>query len=116
MTKTVAKRSITELIKFSVLTGIVPPVNERAINHGTPRPKRMSKMFEPIAFEIAMSPRPCFATMTEDIVSGIDVPIARTVSAMMASGMFKMCDTWIALSTSPQLSAAIIIIDRAKTM
>mmetsp|Transcript_74958 Transcript_74958/g.217581 ORF Transcript_74958/g.217581 Transcript_74958/m.217581 type:complete len:226 (+) Transcript_74958:584-1261(+) len=51
--------------------------------HGIGKPTRMSKMFEPIDEETAMSPSPFIATATEDTASGIDVPAARIVKPMM---------------------------------
>ena len=34
--------------------------------------------------DMAISPRPCLATMAEEIISGIELPPAKMVSAMMA--------------------------------
>lgn len=43
----------------------------------------MSKTLEPIAFAIAIEPWPFFATVTEAMRSGTDVPAARTMTPMM---------------------------------
>lgn len=49
------------------------------ISHGTARPTRMSKTFEPKQLAIAMSPCPCLETNSEAYASGIEVPAARNV-------------------------------------
>ena len=49
----------------------------------TGRPTRMSKTFEPMEDEMAMSPRPSLAMYMELSASGMDVPLARIVRPMM---------------------------------
>ena len=53
---------------------------------GTPRPMSTSKTFEPIALDMAMSPLPCFATITDERQSGTEVPGRKwTVSQSVSS-------------------------------
>mmetsp|Transcript_100908 Transcript_100908/g.308515 ORF Transcript_100908/g.308515 Transcript_100908/m.308515 type:complete len:365 (-) Transcript_100908:666-1760(-) len=51
-------------------------------DQGIGKPTRMSKMFEPIDEETAMSAWPFLATATEETASGIEVPAARIVKPM----------------------------------
>ena len=46
-----------------------------------------SKIFEPIELETAMSPWPFFATITEVIKSGTEVPAAKKVKPIKAESM-----------------------------
>lgn len=59
-------------------------------NHGKANPSKMSNTLLPMELDTAMSPSPCLATMTEAMVSGTEVPAARTVMPIMLSGMFNM--------------------------
>lgn len=98
--RTEAKRRMTEEERLAVATVMVLSVKVRTINQGTPSPKRMSKMLEPTALETAMSPLPCRATMMDEMRSGMEVPAARTVRAMMTAGMCKLSAITMADSTS----------------
>ena len=79
-------KRITDSIRSPVEAFILLLVNNIIISHGRPRPINMSKIFDPIALLTAIPPLPCLATITEDIISGIDVPIAKTVKAIITSG------------------------------
>jgi len=50
----------------------------------------MSKVFEPMLFETAMDPLPCFDTMRLEKTSGIDVPTARNDNPITESGMWNV--------------------------
>ena len=76
--------------RFDVSTLSETPKMSPLSAHGMPKPRRMSKTFEPIAFETAMSPWPCLATSSEPIASGTEVPAARTVTPMIAGWIFHM--------------------------
>ena len=52
-------------------------LSELEFEHGT----------EEIALETAIPPRPCLATITDEIISGTDVPTASTVMAITTSGI-----------------------------
>merc|ERR1719261_1706571 len=71
-----------------IVTGVrhSPDTAEPRIQ-GTARPKRISKMLEPIDDETAMSPWPFLATARDDRASGMEVPAARSVRPMTGSGM-----------------------------
>ena len=56
-------------------------------------------MFDPTEEETAMSPLPCLATRTEVMRSGTEVPAARKVRPMMASGMSKVLPVVVAHQT-----------------
>lgn len=81
---------------------------------GKPNPINMSKIFEPTALLIAIPPLPCFDTITDDIKSGTDVPAASIVTAIIASGIFRIAAISTALSTNTQLKPAINTIDIIK--
>ncbi len=83
---TEANNIIEELVK-SPPVEIDPPERSITIKKGSPKPTKISKMLEPIALLTAISPRPCFATINEENRSGIEVPIAKTVNAIIDSGM-----------------------------
>ena len=51
------------------------------MNHGNPRPRRMSNTFEPTVLGTAMSPLSSRATSTELRASGIEVPHAHNNDA-----------------------------------
>ncbi len=74
---------------------------------GRPSPIKISKILEPTALLNAMPPRPCLATITEEIISGTEVPIAKTVSAMTTFGTRNSSEIITALSTRAQLKSAI---------
>lgn len=58
------------------------------MNHGSPRQIRMSKMFDPIELQMAMSANPArLTTRTLEINSGNDVPAAKIVSPPTVSGI-----------------------------
>jgi hypothetical protein len=109
------KSRITLTNKSSVFTG--NGVLEKLIisNQGSPKHIRMSKILDPTALLSAIPPLPCFATITEDIKSGTEVPIAKTVNAITTFGIFSISEIITALSTSTQLSSAITIIEIKKT-
>merc|ERR1712038_1193073 len=97
------------------LTSTLFPLFRAQYNiQGTGRPKRMSKMFDPIEDDTAISPNPCFATMTEESKSGIDVPAARTVRPMITTGMPRKLPTIVAQSTKQTLISPIQPMDMKK--
>ena len=57
------------------------------INHGRPKHTRISKTFEPIAFDTAISPKPSLITAIELRASGTDTPAATNVNPITVSGM-----------------------------
>ena len=71
---------VKENPKESEFTGKVSKLfaNDQIIQ-GKGNPNVMSKMFEPMEEDTAMSPNPCRATMTLDIKSGTLVPAAKNV-------------------------------------
>ena len=69
------------------------------MSQGNGSPNVMSKMFEPMLELTAMSPRPCRATITEDIRSGTEVPAARNVYPMTTSEMPATAPTDVAHHT-----------------
>lgn len=74
----------------SALSPIISgPLIGRTVAHGRPRPNQMSKMFDPTALAIAMSPSPARATAMDDSASGMDVPAARSVMPVIASGILQ---------------------------
>merc|ERR1711884_863428 len=62
------------------------PVIKARIIQGTPKQIRMSNVFEPILFDTAIEPLPCFDTINEEKTSGIEVPTAKNDSPMTVSG------------------------------
>mmetsp|Transcript_12233 Transcript_12233/g.42959 ORF Transcript_12233/g.42959 Transcript_12233/m.42959 type:complete len:446 (+) Transcript_12233:401-1738(+) len=87
---TIISRVTTEMNRPSLLmiTSSLPSSTMPVlISHGSGSPTLMSKMLEPMEEETAMSPKPLRATITDDSASGIDVPPARMVRPMTASGM-----------------------------
>ncbi|RMZ93296.1 hypothetical protein BpHYR1_022654, partial [Brachionus plicatilis] len=79
---TVVKRTTT------ILTGFFRSLRAD-ISHGKPRQIKISNTFEPIEFEIAISPFPFFTTIILEIISGTEVPKARIVKPATVSGMPK---------------------------
>ncbi len=75
-----------------------------------PKPKRISKILDPIALVIAMSHFHFLATMIDDIRSGIDVQAARIVSPMTALGTWSINASSTADITIRCARRAIIII------
>jgi len=59
-------------------------------NQGSPSPKKISKTFDPIEFDTAISPYPFLATSTDAMVSGTDVPAAKNVIPITVSGIPKV--------------------------
>lgn len=92
-----------------------PPEMSNTIKKGKPRPTKISKILEPIALLTAISPRPCLATINDEKRSGMDVPTAKTVKAIIASGMLRETEIITANSTRTQLNPAIINIEKKKT-
>ena len=65
------------------------------MNHGNAKQTRMSKMFDPIELQMAISARPArFKTSTLDISSGNDVPAAKMVKPPTVSGMPNVSPLW----------------------
>merc|ERR1712238_517441 len=62
-----------------ILTFPLPILPSSLIIHGTGRPNKMSKIFDPIEDDTAMSPSPMRATAIEETASGMEVPAARMV-------------------------------------
>jgi len=104
---TEANNQITETKRSPVATGTVVFRTSIIIAHGSPSPINISKIFEPIALLNAIPPLPCFATITEEIISGTEVPTAKTVNATITFGIARTSDITIALSTKIQLKPAI---------
>ena len=104
---TEANSQITETKSSSVTTGTVAFRAIIIIDHGSPSPINISKIFEPTALLKAIPPLPCFATITEEIISGTEVPTAKTVNATITLGISSTSDMTIALSTRTQLKPAI---------
>merc|ERR1719261_470902 len=69
----------------------------RSQGSGSPRP--MSKMLLPMDEDTAMSPSPWRVTITELIMSGTDVPMARMVSPMTDCGMPMLSPKMMAIHT-----------------
>ena len=88
-------------MRASASTGTPPDVGKMRPEsiQGKPRPRRMSKTFEPIAFETAMSPWPLRATRSEPIASGTEVPAAGSVQPIIAGWMLRMHPSFEAHST-----------------
>ena len=85
-TRTETKRSTIDIPKPSVLVTISESTRYDFINHGRPRPIKISNILDPMPLLTAIPPLPCLATITDDIISGTDVPTASTVSAITTSG------------------------------
>mmetsp|Transcript_35577 Transcript_35577/g.69803 ORF Transcript_35577/g.69803 Transcript_35577/m.69803 type:complete len:323 (-) Transcript_35577:1187-2155(-) len=87
------------------------------INQGNPKPMRMSKMLEPMELLTAMSPWPFFrATLTEAIVSGMEVPAANKVRPITGDGILKVSPNTVAHQTMQKDIAAIHTIDIKNVM
>ena len=115
MISTDEKSKMTLTNKSSVFTGNGVLEKEIMSNQGRPRHIRMSKILDPTALLSAIPPLPCLATITEDIKSGTEVPIANTVNAITTFGILRISEITTALSTSTQLNKAIRIIEMKKT-
>jgi len=59
----VTSKIITGINTLSVANVMDDPGSTKAVctSHGRPRPTKISNTFEPIAFETAIEPLPCFA-------------------------------------------------------
>lgn len=98
---------------FTCEPGLIMAV---CMNHGSPRQIRMSKTFEPTAFETAMSPYlakghvfslrtlqdvtyPSFMTAMLDRASGTDTPAATKVNPMSVSGTPRVLPMIVIIQT-----------------
>mmetsp|Transcript_15101 Transcript_15101/g.14502 ORF Transcript_15101/g.14502 Transcript_15101/m.14502 type:complete len:149 (-) Transcript_15101:1016-1462(-) len=55
--------------------------------HGSANPTVISKTFDPIEEDTALSPRPFLATMTAASISGTEVPAAKNVRPIITDGI-----------------------------
>mmetsp|Transcript_26984 Transcript_26984/g.79744 ORF Transcript_26984/g.79744 Transcript_26984/m.79744 type:complete len:258 (-) Transcript_26984:336-1109(-) len=94
--------------------GYGSPVCEILTHHGRPRPRRMLKMLEPSALQTAMSPFPSLATMIDESASGTEVPTERTSRPTISSGISRMQEARVAVSTMTKERRPIHTIDMVK--
>mmetsp|Transcript_2126 Transcript_2126/g.6530 ORF Transcript_2126/g.6530 Transcript_2126/m.6530 type:complete len:259 (-) Transcript_2126:813-1589(-) len=90
------------------------PVCAILTHHGRPRPSRILKMLEPSALQTAMSPFPSLATMIDESASGTDVPTERTSRPTISSGISRMHEARVAVSTIMNERRPIHTIDMVK--
>mmetsp|Transcript_48895 Transcript_48895/g.141639 ORF Transcript_48895/g.141639 Transcript_48895/m.141639 type:complete len:338 (-) Transcript_48895:1271-2284(-) len=119
---------MVQMVTMSMSTSIRTPISGATVvvrtgiplrsaeysSHGTGRPTVTSKMLEPMDDEMAMSPWPCRATMTEVIKSGTEVPAANTVSPMMWSGKLQVSPSTVVNQIIQYVKPAIQKIDMKK--
>jgi len=74
------------------------PVDQQRSVHGKPKPIKISKTLEPSALATAMPPSPSFATATELIASGMEMPAATTRSPMTRGEKVRISPVRIAVS------------------
>lgn len=87
-----------------------PPLKMEYSSHGNGNPTVTSKIFDPIDDDTAMSPRPFFATITEVIKSGTEVPAAKNVSPISEESIFQVSPILVAHHTISHENTAIHII------
>mmetsp|Transcript_111617 Transcript_111617/g.193444 ORF Transcript_111617/g.193444 Transcript_111617/m.193444 type:complete len:214 (-) Transcript_111617:236-877(-) len=109
----ISRSTLISKASFWIFTAF-PLFKAPYISHGTGRPMVTSKMLEPILDEMAISPCPCRATITEVIRSGTDVPAARTVRPMMCSLRPHVSPMTVANQTIIVVQAAIQQMDMKK--
>lgn len=86
-----ATNKTIELFKFSLSTLIgLNPLITRAKNQVKPRLAKISKILEPTALLIAVSPNPSLAVFTEAKKSGTLVPTAKIVRLIITGLILKM--------------------------
>ena len=108
-TRTTSIRSSNPIEQYNPVeeTDLSTPLNKTNNNHGRGSPIVTSKMFEPIELEIAMSPKPFLATITDVIKSGTLVPAARSVRPIMVESIFQVSPNRVTHQTINQENTAI---------
>ncbi len=91
---TIVKSRITKRVTAVVVIDLsssftADPVIPSWMAHGSPKPSKISKIFDPKTLDIDIAPFPCRATIMDTKRSGREVPAAQNVSPVNPGEIFS---------------------------